>query len=495
MRTRLVIVVALLLLASVPHAASASTTYLPVGDEVYPILDRLEAEGLVPSGLLDTRPISRAEAERLYREAEGNASTATPFIRSLLEALSRHLGARPMPERASVAGSAGIRVLRTDTNLPTLQHYNDGALSAKGINVTLNADLRVEQAGPFAFEIDPEYRETDGDDELVMRRGYAVLGISKVDAILGKESQWWGPGRHGSILLSNNAEPFTMALFTNPEPVELPWILRGLGPFRFVFFATQLEKNRTDVPSPYLWGMRFDFKPHPRLEIGLERTAILGGQKGRSDDLATWTKSIFPFHRSDNTGTLKDPGDQRAGFSAKWNLPIQRQPVQLYVEGDGEDLHILWPNLWAWVGGIYLPQIGPLERIDARFEIGTTAGRRLSPTVWYNHWIYTAGYTYKGQVIGHHIGTDSRDLSAEFSYHLPEITGRLFLAYDREEHHLREGDYKEIDHEVVTGADLYVSTHVAVAGGYSHAWVRNFANAYSPTTQINSVFGEVRYEF
>ncbi len=123
-----------------------------------------------------------------------------------------------------------------------------------------------------------DWTSEEGAD-LTLKGAYGVVSFLGLDLTVGKDSQWWGPGYHGSLLLSNNAEPFTMVRLENPEPVLLPWILKYLGPFRWTFFVTRLEHDRRDVPEPYLWGMRIDFKPHPYVEIGLQRTAMLGGDR------------------------------------------------------------------------------------------------------------------------------------------------------------------------------------------------------------------------
>ena len=74
-----------------------------------------------------------------------------------------------------------------------------------------------------------------------------MLGRCEIEA--GKDSMWWGPGYHGSILMSNNAEPFKMLKLSTPSPVSLPWIFKALGPFKVVWFLTQLEDDRP-VPEP-----------------------------------------------------------------------------------------------------------------------------------------------------------------------------------------------------------------------------------------------------
>ncbi|RLC27952.1 MAG: hypothetical protein DRH37_10135, partial [Deltaproteobacteria bacterium] len=55
------ICVFILLMTGVQLRAS---TYQDVGDEVYVILERLEAEGVIKSSLLTTRPLSRKEVVR-----------------------------------------------------------------------------------------------------------------------------------------------------------------------------------------------------------------------------------------------------------------------------------------------------------------------------------------------------------------------------------------------------------------------------------------------
>jgi len=54
--------------------------------------------------------------------------------------------------------------------------------------------------------------------------------------------------------------------------------------------------------------MRIDFKPHPYVEIGLQRTAILGGS-GRPSGFDAW------WHSLTGSGENKagEAGDQKAG--------------------------------------------------------------------------------------------------------------------------------------------------------------------------------------
>ena len=129
------------------------------------------------------------------------------------------------------------------------------------------------------------------------------INIKNLEIEIGRDSQWWGPGYHGSLLLSNNAEPFDMVKISNPRPVLLPWIFRFLGPFRIMAFYTELEDERA-VPEPKLFGMRLNFKPHPNLELGFSRSIMFGGQ-GRDENFSIedyW--KIFWATRENKPGRL-----------------------------------------------------------------------------------------------------------------------------------------------------------------------------------------------
>jgi hypothetical protein len=467
-------------------ANAIASTYIPVGDRIYDLLYRLEAEGVIESGLLTTQPLSRKEAVRLLLEAERNSGNSSTFIQSLVASLKYELrndidNARFIKPLDFLYG----KYLYADSDIQKLYYNMDGDNYDKGSNLRFGFDSRAELDW-FSLYINPELRYSEDGTALVMKRGYGVLSFLGLDLQIGKDSQWWGPGYHGALLLTNNAEPFTMVRLTNPQPVLLPWVLQYLGPFNFTFFTTRLERDRKDVPEPYLWGMRLNFKPHPYIEIGLERTAILGGE-GRSESLKTWWYSFTG--QGENIKGIES-GDQRAGFDVKLTLPFKLQPLQLYAEADGEDEAGGLPTKWAYVAGIYLPRLLNLERLGFRAEYATdhVSGH---PNVWYRHHIYTAGYTYEGRIIGHHMGTDSKDIFLETSYLIPGKNGKLSLFYDREEHNLSRRTREKKD-EVGLTADLEVMKGLELEASYGHGSFRNFDNIAGKDRDINILTGMIR---
>jgi len=463
---------------------------VPVDDEVYNILYRLEAEGVIQSGLLTTKPLSYKEVTRLILEAERNSVGKSAFVRSLVKTIRERFkdeigDAKFIKPVDSFYG----RYLYADSDIQALYYNNDGDHFKKGANLRTGFTSKAELDW-LSIYVNPEVRYSETDTDFIMKRSYGVLNFLGLELQLGKDSQWWGPGYHGSILLSNNADPLTMLRLTNSQPMLLPWIFKYLGPFRFTFFATRLEKERKDFPEPYLWGMCLNFKPHPYLEIGLQRTALLGG-KGRSEDLGTWLKSLTG--KGENVPGV-EAGDQRAGGDIKITLPFDFQPLQLYFEAAGEDEAGGLPYKWASLSGIYLPRILSFERIGFRAEYATTYVSG-SPNVWYRHSIYGhKAYTYKDRIIGHHMGTDSKDIFLEISYLIPKKDGRISISYDREEHNL-SGTIREKKDEVDVRVDIKLAKDLKVKTSYGYGKIKNIGNIPAEDKKINTIIGMISYNF
>lgn len=505
---RFIIVLSCALISTV--SSTYASTNVEVGDELYYVLSRLEAEGVITSSLLSIKPISRKDAIRLLHEAESNAEGKSEFITSLIRLLRERLktedatGMTFKPIDTVYAGYVNndadiitLQYANARENEQALNNNNDGDVYKRGANFRAGFTSRMENLGPFSVYLNPEFRYPDSpasSDQFVVKKAYGVLSVSGIDIIAGKEPQWWGPGYHGALLLTNNAEPLTAVRFTNPEPAVLPWFLKGLGPFKFAFIVSQLEKERR-ISEPMLWGLRFAFKPDPVIEIGLERTALLGGH-GRPDDLGIWWHSFYGGGNADNCweNCYREPGDQRAGLDFKLTLPFQVQPVQIYLEADGEDEYGWRPNLWAFVGGVYLPRILDADRIDLRMEYAITRGRQHTPYTWYTHSRYDS-YTYNGMIIGHHIGTDADDIFVETSYLIPESNSRMYLNFDREEHDLYVNRSNEVTYEVSVGLQSSLAKNVVLTASYGHGWIRNAGNIPQETMQVNALSGQLSYTY
>lgn len=405
----LVILLALFITAGKGHGASP---HVPVGSWVYPALEKLEAEGLLASGILTSRPISRAEAVRLVKEAEAGQPSAAAM--RVIQKLKKEF---------TIDEAASTKYFRPFEEARFKYLYADGTphflnLNNKGDNFGNGSNFRAALsssagAGPLAFYMNPEIRypedPTTEDVEVVLVEGYGSLNLWNMELTAGRQSLWWGPGFHGALLLTDNARPFDLIKLTNPKPATLPWIFKYIGPIKFTGFVTRLEEDR-DFANPYLAGLRLDLKPHSNVNIGIARVAMFGGA-GRHVDAGV----IWDVITAGNENVIGEPGNQLGSIDLKVVLPFDLQKVVIYGELGGEDEAGNLPSRVAYLMGAYLPGFLGVERLDLRVEYGQTYIGKY-PDVWYNHHVYTTGYTYDGRIIGHHMGTDARDLFISAAY-------------------------------------------------------------------------------
>ena len=247
---------------------------------------------------------------------------------------------------------------------------------------------------------------------------------SSIAVILGNFSisantldRWWGPGWDGSLILSSNARPIpAISIERNfTDPFASKW-LRWLGPWDLALHFGQFESARY-VPNARFFGMRFNFKPFPSLEIGLSRTAQWCGD-GRPCGLDTFIDLLLG---RDNVGDEgidagNEPGNQLAGIDLRWSGRVFGRPIAVYGQFIGEDEAGGFPS--HYLGQLGLETSGML---GARWSYrwfgefaGTSCAFHQSTEIFncaYNHGIYQTGYRYRGRVVGHAYDNDARIIS------------------------------------------------------------------------------------
>ena len=151
------------------------------------------------------------------------------------------------------------------------------------------------------------------------------------------------------------------------------------------------------------------------------------------------------------------------------------------------------PYKLANLYGLYLPSLFGFERIDLRAEYARNDVNE-QPYVWYTHDVYNAGYTYRGMVMGHHMGTESRDYFLEMSWLVPEKEARLSLSLDREEHNLAGPTSERVNEVTISGLAM-LSTHLEVSALIGYGRIENPGNESGPIRIVNELSCTVRYLF
>ena len=251
--------------------------------------------------------------------------------------------------------------------------------------------------------------------EIGLTFGNYTVAISMMD-------RWWGPGWDGSLILSNNARPIPALVFRRDviKPFKTKW-LSWLGPWDIRVLLGEMESDRV-VPNPLFFGMRFNFKPIPSLEIGLSRTAQICGE-GRPCDFYTFTNMLFGFDNVGDDGVTPEdePGNQLAGYDVRWSNRWFGFPMAFYGQLIGEDEAGGFPSKYLAMGGMEISGSISSEYWSYRAyaELAGTSCNFLTDDIFncaYNHGIYETGYRFRGKSVGH--GADNDALIASLGFAL-----------------------------------------------------------------------------
>jgi hypothetical protein len=415
--------------------------------EAYVLIDKLQGLGLLPALMTGTRGL---EAREVALEAGKEEHAGDPFVDGMLRFLQLE-GARDLDFR--IGGGLG--------------YSNAGYIppNAQGVPVPDGTEYRVNgffRAAPYSWlGLQGRAEAVAGSDgERTGRIGETSLRLGWPQATLeaGRFAVWYGPGRHGALLFTTNAEPLIGVRIRNPRPIAFPKPIGFLGVFQYDFFMARIDTGGP-FPDSLVSGMRFALRPNRYLEVGASRALHFGGE-GRDEGVSTFF-DILTGQRESEGNTPK--GNSLASVDAKVHLPFRIQPVVLYGEWGGEDQSrpfIFTRHAWLW--GVFLPSIGPFRVADLRVEYGTTLTNE--PGVWYRHPQYP--HQYNGRILGHPMGTDARDLFLEARLFLLP-SSYVEMSYDRTERSF-PGPAKEERKRITGGLVAWLTRNVRAEGKVSY---------------------------
>ena len=431
-------------------AYAVSSTNIWIGNELEADMEFWEVEGMIETHLSSIKPLARSQAgkqmETVLKECDTMTSPSPSCIN--IHDIYTKLYAEEIAE-ANDAENVSNTFIKPVENVSLSFNYLDGPFSiynnegidyGEGINalVQLQSSARLWKA--FSFFVQPVLiynshaysSDDDSETKLRLHRGYAKVNLFNFEIQAGRDSLWWGPAYHGSLLMSNNAKPFDMIKLSNPEPVFLPWFFSYLGPFQFNLIVSQLHDERTgiELANPFLYGLRFDFKPHPYLEVGLSHLSMFGGAGRRDLSIGDVLKVLYSNTNPDPSEKLDS--NAQVAVDLALTLPDIRKYIfiadalKLYTEWGAEDTGFP-PDKRAYLGGLALFKPFGLERAVLRGEYARMSPRSL-PGSWYVHPTYPM--RYNGHGFGHHAGNDSDDIFVQWSQDFERFFYKV--SFDRE---------------------------------------------------------------
>ena len=415
----------LLLLCS---CAATAGPYVPAGDfALRADIQRLAAHGVI-RGTISTWPMAWGPILNDLREVD--LSTLPPAI---IDAVAR------VQRRANWETRTGEMTFNTEfgiaDNVTRIRSFQD---TPRG-RVEFSAG--VNWTGEwFTVDLNGQFVDSEQDDD-DFRLDNSMLGIAVGNWSIGASTmnRWWGPSWDGSLILSSNARPFPSVVIDRifTDAFETKW-LAWLGPWDLNVTFGQLEEDRV-VPNAQFFGLRFNFRPIPSLEIGLSRGAQWCGDD-RPCDLDTF---VDLFLGRDNIGDSgigeqNEPGNQLAGMDFRWTPTIRGAAMGFYGQVIGEDEAGGFPSRYIgqfgmdWSGYLYQrwSTLAYLEFSGTSCQFHESSKRYNCA---YNHSIYQTGYRYRDRSIGHGVDNDAELISAglvladasDTQWHVLLRTGKL----------------------------------------------------------------------
>ena len=452
----------LILIITVNHNVyAASSSNIPLDSSIYEDLERLELKGLINSGVLSSKPFSRIEGARIVKEAIA-VSSSPEFkdktgYQSIIDRLKKEFAIELTKSKETYESkeseesevsqesvrltplkSAYLTILYSYAEPIHISKNNSGNIYTAGANIRAGFSSAATFYDSATILLAPEMSFNNKAVGVDFYNAYLLLDIVGIELEIGRDSMWWGNGKNGSLLLSNNMRPFDMIKLTSTESFILPWIFQYLGQFKPVVFYTSLESKR-DIPNAKFAGMRLDFKPLPQFQIGLTRTIMFGGDGRATMGIGGWFNTFFVNAISEHFNSTYD-NDQLASIDAALTFSNQSDTLpftglRLYTEWGAEDSAgaagggIPNPNGFSYMVGLLVDEPARINGVDIRAEWADTAMNERYGVLWYKHGVYTFGYTYNRRVMGHAMGGDANSLYLRTQYHL-DNGGVLGVEYE-----------------------------------------------------------------
>jgi hypothetical protein len=297
-----------------------------------------------------------------------------------------------------------------------------------GLNGGATFESRLQVGDVFSVYVQPELTGNEEYGAARLASGYVKLTLFNVELAVGRESLWWGPGRHGSVILSNNAPPLDHVRLGSAEPFLLPWIGEWIGPTKILAFLAELEERR-DHPRAKLAGMRATITPFSWLELGASRTIMFNGDDRPRLSVRQYPEVIFRPDAGDdradakfrNNSLFAIDADVRIAGLDQYFLPMR--DLRLYGEFGWDDTccesnFIPLRDAISTLVGIHSLGVLGVEGLEANVEY--TRSSRLS----FRHTQFTSGYWTRGEVLSHYVGTDGEDYWGRLAY---RVTDDLML--------------------------------------------------------------------
>jgi hypothetical protein len=457
--------------------ANQGSPYVPLDSWIYPAFDRLAAMGLIASAFEGMKPWTRNECVRLLQEAsqlvevESQGGPEADKLYRLLQTEFRdelegksgdgRFRGRVESVYARVTAISGEPLTDGNHFGQTLindfgRPYQEGFNSVDGFSAwttaarwvgyvraeyqhSPSAPAQPDSAPQFIATVDnipgvPPATPFSAANRVRLLDAYVGLTFENWQVSFGKQSLWWSPIEGGPLMFSDNAEPVNMFRISRVSPFKLPSVLGWLGPIRVEWFLGQFDGHQfvfqTDTGivgqfgrpidrQPFLQGQKISLKPTPNFEFSVSTTTVFAGGPG----VLTWHTLLrsYSIGNTNHQGGADDPGDRRSGVDFSYRVPGLRKWLTFYGDAFTEDEFspLGYPRKSAIRGGIYMPRIPGVPKLDLRLEGGSTVPPdfpECSGCFYVNSRYPDGSYTNLGNLVGSWLGRAGQGEQAWSTY-------------------------------------------------------------------------------
>ena len=337
---------------------------------------------------------------------------------------------------------------------------------------------------------------------------YGKFKLPWFELLLGRENLSWGPGRHGSLLISDNPLPMDMMKLS-------AW-------YKWVKFHAFTGILGSDIENKYISGHRLEFNLWDRISLGIAETMV---HAERFD-----ITFINPFQIYTVTGMLPKSVEGESIVSPDNGLDsadidvLLLKNLEIYGELMIDDFQpefglrspFHWGSKWGILFGFYYIDPFSLPDTDVRVEYA------FVNQYAYTHDPMNTTYTHYYSVIGHHIGADADNLFVDIRHHFTDKL-QMAVSYELKRHgegnvnkpHPQDAPWEE-EWEFLSGVtestnSLSLGLSYATIGQYfalrrsralffadlkyTASWVKNISNKLNENNTRHQFILEGSYRF
>lgn len=315
----------------------------------------------------------------------------------------------------------------------------DGTRADKGLNYYLSAAGGGSVSSYIRFNYEIRANNIEG---VRFKKGSVILKTAGVSLEAGRDNIRLGHGRYGSLLLSNNAEPYTLVRFRTERPISIPYI----GEFDYTLFHGWPRNFK-------IIGHMLNWYPVSWLEINVKQTIVY-------TDSYSFIEYLKMFSGRDaNVPGRLGRTDSRSSFGIALDIGFLSHiapavtDAKLYAEYGGEDLYAVWQrpdsqfdkNLWVGPFGFELLDTGILTGLQIYtnnseffFEYAQNYknhylfydpynGGRPYNLSWYRHSTQPP-FQNDGNIMGHHMGSAAELLALGYTRTFDMLTASVLVS-------------------------------------------------------------------